>query len=135
MSITIKNGQFIDESGKVVKPEFGNREQINALKTTLGDAYYDKNAKMPSEKVLEGELSVRIDERTTYSMEHTWDCPSCGHRNGDEDFTDYEDEPDEDDMETFIGDVVECYKCRKEFRVTHDYGKQFIITSIEEEDE
>lgn len=31
MALKIRNGQFVDESGNVVKPEFGNREMILAF--------------------------------------------------------------------------------------------------------
>jgi len=77
MALTIRNGQFVDESGNVVKPEFGNREMIDALKkatepTENNDEYVDNLPPLARELAIGAEIAfcvfrigeiIKLDDR------------------------------------------------------------------------
>jgi hypothetical protein len=102
--LTLKNGKFYRD-GEVVKPEFGNKEQIALMEQWR--------------KELEKGLLVRphIEEKTIYNLSVSWEC-LCGVVNITKDFEDYENwEPDDDDIKDFIGDEVCCESCDKEYEL------------------
>lgn len=102
--LTLKNGKFYRD-GEVVKPEFGNKEQIALMEQWR--------------KELEKGLLVtpNIEEKTIYNLSVSWEC-LCGRVNETKDYNEYEDwEPDDDDIKDLIGDEVCCENCGKEYEL------------------
>lgn len=114
MSYTIKDGKFY-LNGEPVKPEFGNWEQIEALK---------QFQKKVDEGVFDAEL--HSEEVTRFYPLVKFDCPFCGTKNKHE-FEDDESEwhIDNDDVD---GLEVSCTGCDKEFEITKVKGKNHTIT-------
>jgi transcription elongation factor Elf1 len=143
MALTIRNGQFVDESGNVVKPEFGNPAQVSALKDKLGESWYkSKNFNRSSvtdeeeEEIYEGEMEMKIDEKTTYTFSLKFVCPKCNTKNTiecDDEFEDWE--PDNDDVDSNFRGEVECSHCDQEFEYVHINREKYTISSKPKEKE
>jgi hypothetical protein len=102
--LTIKNGKFYRD-GEVVKPEFGNKEQI---------ALMEQWRKELEKGIL---VTPKIEEKTIYNLSVSWEC-LCGRLNETTYHEQYEDwEPDNDDIKDFIGDEVCCESCDKEYEL------------------
>lgn len=120
MSITIKNGQFIDESGKVVKPEFGNREHILAIKKEE-IRLKDLEKGIPCE--------VDFNEVITYDMVVYFNCGKCQKRL----YKDFEGLDSEDDRELKIADkkICICRDCKTEHRLVYNKADNEIRAVVE----
>jgi ribosomal protein L44E len=109
----LTNGKFYD-GDKEVPLEFGNREQIELLKTAIAEA--EKGHK----------VNVNTNEKVTYKLSMDWKCCKCFKLNVDDDWNEYEDwEPDFDDIQCFIEDNIECSHCGQEHKLVVDKTNRF----------
>ncbi|MHA2218066.1 MAG: hypothetical protein ACXACY_19195 [Candidatus Hodarchaeales archaeon] len=107
--LEIIGGEFI-RAGKVVKPEFGNREQIECLKK--------HEARL---KEIEEEGSVANYNYNTSIHAHIWFKCGCG-KTLEEDF-----EVDEEDLGDVLGHTMRCYKCNITYELDEDEQGQLIF--------
>jgi hypothetical protein len=112
MRIVIREGKFY-QGNVEVKPEFGNVEQIRALK-----------AEERKIKSIICEAKLTEQEITQYYARVSFTCPLCSQKNqidcdSDCDISEYPiDNSDVDTME------VECKKCKHEFTIHADKSKK-----------
>ena len=112
-TMRLTNGKFYD-GDKEVPLEFGNREQIELLKTAVAEA--EKGH----------EVNVNTNEKVTYKLSMDWKCCRCFKLNVDHDHDDYEEyEPDFDDIQSYIEDNIECSHCGQEHKLVIDNTIRF----------
>lgn len=91
--------------GDVLVPvEFGNKEQIDLLKKA-------------EEKLKQGvDIDINFEEKVSYTIKASWECPICNHQNSERDYEEYEEfEPDDDDVEEFLQENTHCENCDSDF--------------------
>lgn len=109
--LTLKNGKFYRD-GKVVKPEFGNKEQIALMEEWR--------------KELEKGILVTTDVylKMIHYLSISWEC-LCGRVNETSYHEQFEDGyPNEDDIKSSIGDYVCCESCDKEYELHVTNGRE-----------
>ena len=123
-NLVIKNGKFY--KGNVeVKPEFGNMEQIRALR----EAERKANASNIEAKLIQ-------QEKTSYYASIEFDCPDCKKHNRVEIFED-----DPSDYHIDNADVnnidISCAFCDTDFTIEADKtskGNMGIVLSYDQQD-
>ncbi len=109
----LTNGKFYD-GDKEVPLEFGNREQIELLKTAMAEA--EKGHK----------VNVNTNEKVTYKLSMDWKCCKCFKLNVDEDYDEYQEyEPDFDDIKLYIEYNIKCSHCEQEHKLVVDNTNRF----------
>lgn len=107
--VATKNGLFKD--GKPVPLEFGNEEQIKAIRK------YEKNS-----GVLETEQGLHIEPDYICKAEGTFTC-TCGRN------VYYEIDCDsEGDVDPFVGETVNCHGCGNEYEFSVNDADEIFVS-------
>ena len=113
-NVELVNGKFINILGKEVKPVFGDRDQIEAIRR-YEKTYAD----------LEGD-GVQIDDidvETEYTVIASFRCP-CGRELQFRAET--EDEDEATDLTVLDRAIKSCYKCKTDYSLKVIDGELFV---------
>ncbi len=109
--LTIIDGKFIRD-GVEEKPEFGNKEQILAMKIHAPTLALLNSGKMPFE----------YDVETKYTLNGDFKCV-CGTKI----FIEVEDDDEDDIVSEVAGMTKSCHKCKKKYIIQKDEDDELVV--------